>query len=88
MTTGRVLKPESQDFLDPGLAKPQSQLNLGFGNTDLMLSQGLMLNLGLDFVDSSYNVTMNPLDSVPKNYEPQIHIKNIALVSLEVLKSL
>ena len=31
----QMLQPESQNFLDPGLAKPQSQLNLGFKNTDL-----------------------------------------------------
>ena len=30
-----ALKPESQNFLDPGLAKPQSQLNLGFKDIDL-----------------------------------------------------
>ena len=31
------LKPESQNFSDPdpGLAKPWSQLNLGFKDTDL-----------------------------------------------------
>ena len=27
--------PESQSFLDPGLAKPKSYLNLGFIYTDL-----------------------------------------------------
>ena len=32
-------KPESQNFLNPGLAKPQSQLNLWFKNTDLGLTQ-------------------------------------------------
>ena len=31
----KTYKPESQSFLDPGLAKPWSQLNLGFRNTDL-----------------------------------------------------
>ena len=31
----RSLKPESQNFLDLGLAKPWSQVNLGFKNTDL-----------------------------------------------------
>ena len=25
-----TLTPESQNFLDPGLAKPQSKLNIGF----------------------------------------------------------
>ena len=29
------LKAESQNFLVPGYAKPLSQLNLGFKNTDL-----------------------------------------------------
>ena len=29
------LKPESQNFLDPGLPKPWSQLNLRFENTNL-----------------------------------------------------
>ena len=28
-------KPESENFLDPGLAKPYSYLDLGFKNTDL-----------------------------------------------------
>ena len=28
-------KQESQNFLKPGLAKPKSQLNLGFRSTDL-----------------------------------------------------
>ena len=32
----KSLKPESQNFLDPGgFAKPQSWLNLRFKNTDL-----------------------------------------------------
>ena len=31
----RTFQPESQNFLDPGLAKPKSQLNLRFKNTDL-----------------------------------------------------
>ena len=32
-----ILMPEaeSQNFLDPGLRKPQSQVKLGFYNTDL-----------------------------------------------------
>ena len=30
-----ILMPESQNFLDPGLSKPESQVNLGFYNTDL-----------------------------------------------------
>ena len=31
----QMLQPESQNFLDPSLAKPKSQLNLGFKKTDL-----------------------------------------------------
>ena len=31
----KMQQPESHNFLDPGLAKPQPQLNLGFKNTDL-----------------------------------------------------
>ena len=34
----KTIKPESQDFLDPGLAKPQPQLNLVFKNADLGLT--------------------------------------------------
>ena len=29
------IKPKPQNFLDPGLAKPQSWLNIGLKNTDL-----------------------------------------------------
>ena len=29
-----INEPESQNFLDPGLRKPKSQLNLSFKNTD------------------------------------------------------
>ena len=31
----KTIKSESPNFLNPGLAKPQSQLNLGFKNKDL-----------------------------------------------------
>ena len=31
----KLYKTESQNLLDPGLANPQSQLNLGFKYTDL-----------------------------------------------------
>ena len=31
----KPFKLESQNFLDPGLAKPQSRLNLVFKNTEL-----------------------------------------------------
>ena len=30
----KTFKPELQNFLDPGLAKPQCRLNLVFKNTD------------------------------------------------------
>ena len=33
-----LYKPESQNFLDQGLAKPYSHLNLGFKNRDLGLT--------------------------------------------------
>ena len=31
----KMFKPESQNFLGQGLAKPQSRLNLGFENADM-----------------------------------------------------
>ena len=34
----KLNKTESHNFLDPGLAKPQSQLYLGFKNTDPRLN--------------------------------------------------
>ena len=34
-STLQTLKPESQNFLDPDLAKPWSKLDLGFKNTDI-----------------------------------------------------
>ena len=30
----KTCKPESQNFLNPGLAKPQPQLNLGYKNRE------------------------------------------------------
>ena len=33
--TIKIYKTKSQNFLDPGFAKPKSLLNLGFKNTDL-----------------------------------------------------
>ena len=43
-------KPESQNFLDPGLAKPQSQLNLGFKIQTLVKhNRTIMTQLKLSF---------------------------------------
>ena len=40
---GYTYKPESLNFLDAGLAKSSSQLNLGFKNIDLQTFRGTVI---------------------------------------------